>query len=386
MQSIMQQWRRTGMTGAGWRFRKASGPICFVGDVHGQTDKLRRLWDKLPGVLGASVFDKLNVVFLGDYVDKGPDSRGTVEWLTGDLPRQHPGQHHHFLCGNHDFALAAFLGLLGEPGADLSATWRAPGEAAAKMADERLYAGPGLEAMHLQGARYAVEGGVFNSAPTFASYGAPFGDRAALLAAMPAAHQDFLRGLDWISEISSEVGEVVSVHAGLEDQPEAEMLRTVAALRAKDAALLALPFIEPLCGRANVERMPSAMVPAAHRAPQRYPDPPLFLVSGHHGFLRMNGRRIVLDMGAGRDDADLAALVLQMKGARETKEVRSAHGALRKQLAGGGKGLDQTIVTSAEEPPSLRGTPTPTTTKGARRGAAAAGAGSAPEASGALAR
>ena len=49
------------------------------------------------------------MVFLGDYVDRGPDSRAVLELLT-HLQRSRPNTH--FICGNHDFALMAFLGLL----------------------------------------------------------------------------------------------------------------------------------------------------------------------------------------------------------------------------------------------------------------------------------
>jgi Calcineurin-like phosphoesterase len=46
-----------------------------IGDIHGCPDELTRLVDKLP--LNSS--DRL--IFLGDYVDRGPDSKGVISYL-----------------------------------------------------------------------------------------------------------------------------------------------------------------------------------------------------------------------------------------------------------------------------------------------------------------
>ncbi|HEX8653368.1 MAG TPA: metallophosphoesterase [Pyrinomonadaceae bacterium] len=42
-----------------------------IGDIHGDLAHALTLWERLP-VLTASD----TIVFLGDYVDRGPDSRG----------------------------------------------------------------------------------------------------------------------------------------------------------------------------------------------------------------------------------------------------------------------------------------------------------------------
>lgn len=345
----MESVARAGLASVvrGWRFSRADGPICVIGDVHGHRDKLLRLWGKLPGAVGgAHAFDSLQVVFLGDYCDKGPDSKGVLETLVG-LRREHPGQKHYFLCGNHDFALSAFLGCLPEPhdvreslrsdGAllrnesihpsleglasfappkqgDYSGTWRKQYESKFP-GNEQLYTGPGSERMHLQGVRYAARAGsVFDSAPTFASYGVAYGDREGLLRAMPPAHLEFLCNLRWIVKLRGNIGDVLCVHAGLEDESLAALDKTVNALRLRDPALLHRPFIEPLCGRANVERLPTALL-APILQKRGYLPPPLFLISGHHGFVRLNGKRIILDQCAGHADRDLAGLVLERDGA-----------------------------------------------------------------------
>ena len=52
-----------------------------VGDIHGEREMLQELLAKLPLQTG----DRL--VFMGDYVDRGPDSKGVVDtrYLVFDL-------------------------------------------------------------------------------------------------------------------------------------------------------------------------------------------------------------------------------------------------------------------------------------------------------------
>ena len=71
-----------------------------VGDIHGEADLLEELIDKLPLRPG----DRL--VFLGDYVDRGPNSKRVVDLLldlAGDWPCA-------FLLGNHESMFLDFLG------------------------------------------------------------------------------------------------------------------------------------------------------------------------------------------------------------------------------------------------------------------------------------
>ena len=76
-----------------------SGPRTFViGDVHGERELLTRLLAELPFIGPADA-----LVFLGDYLDRGPDSRGVIELLRR-LPEQTAGA---VVClrGNHEDAL-----------------------------------------------------------------------------------------------------------------------------------------------------------------------------------------------------------------------------------------------------------------------------------------
>jgi serine/threonine protein phosphatase 1 len=72
-----------------------AGRTFAVGDIHGELVHFERLWARLPPLDAEDT-----VVFLGDYVDRGPDSRGVVERLR-KLPLSTPAQLR-FLCGNHE--------------------------------------------------------------------------------------------------------------------------------------------------------------------------------------------------------------------------------------------------------------------------------------------
>jgi len=74
-----------------------------IGDIHGQVGKLDRLLATLPLAPG----DRL--IFLGDYVDRGPDAAGVVSRLL-ELERQYDCV---FLLGNHESMFLDFLGWKG---------------------------------------------------------------------------------------------------------------------------------------------------------------------------------------------------------------------------------------------------------------------------------
>lgn len=90
--------------------------VYAVGDIHGRADLLTELLDKI----WADAGDKKNtLVFLGDYVDRGPSSKGVVE-LVSNLTR--PGWEIVCLRGNHEESLLEFL-----RNPDIYQAWRAFG-------------------------------------------------------------------------------------------------------------------------------------------------------------------------------------------------------------------------------------------------------------------
>lgn len=153
--------------------------IYAVGDIHGRSDLLESLLGRIVDhAAGLPAGTRRRLVFLGDYVDRGPDSRGVLDMLCRPPP---PGFERVCLMGNHEEFLSGFL--------------RDPGDAVAWLAN---------------GGRQ-----------TLVSYGIP--EEAidtlrrvdlgrALAALMPPAHRRFLEGLDLI-HLS---GTYLFVHAGID--------------------------------------------------------------------------------------------------------------------------------------------------------------------------
>ena len=128
---------------------------CYViGDVHGCPAELAALVEALP------LEREDTLVFLGDYIDRGPDSRGVVDFLAG-LGRERKTV---FLRGNHEDMMLSFMGLSGRHG------------------DAFLMNG-GLETL----ASYGVAAPAGSPTPA---------DGERLLAALPTHHAAFFMGLE----------------------------------------------------------------------------------------------------------------------------------------------------------------------------------------------
>jgi serine/threonine protein phosphatase 1 len=79
--------------------------VYAIGDVHGRADLLARLLDTIDAD-AAHVGCEPTVRFLGDIVDRGPDSRGALDQVAETLRRWPTSR---LLLGNHDDALLSFL-------------------------------------------------------------------------------------------------------------------------------------------------------------------------------------------------------------------------------------------------------------------------------------
>lgn len=151
-----------------------------IGDVHGRLDLLEDLLSRISEDARRHHADQArSLVFLGDYIDRGSESRGVVERLLDDPM---PGFAKTYLMGNHEEAMLAFLEGLSD-GLD----WLSFG---------------GLE--------------------TLMSYGVPLRAlprsedsvralRQALAEAVPQSHVDFLRGCP----LHHSIGDYLFVHAGV---------------------------------------------------------------------------------------------------------------------------------------------------------------------------
>jgi serine/threonine protein phosphatase 1 len=77
--------------------------IYAVGDIHGCLDQLEKLLDCVQPDL-----ERDTLLFVGDYVDRGPDSRGVVDYIIR-LRQKYPREHVICLKGNHEAMLLDFL-------------------------------------------------------------------------------------------------------------------------------------------------------------------------------------------------------------------------------------------------------------------------------------
>lgn len=95
---------------AGIHFGDASAPpgmrIYAVGDIHGRFDLLSEMQGRIMEEIGRDRPGDWRIIYLGDYVDRGPDTRGVLDLLSRtvrDDPRVIA------IAGNHDLGLLDFL-------------------------------------------------------------------------------------------------------------------------------------------------------------------------------------------------------------------------------------------------------------------------------------
>ncbi|KAJ4970960.1 hypothetical protein NE237_004059 [Protea cynaroides] len=339
---------------------KPTRVVCCIGDIHGYFSKLQSLWSNLEKRIDPPAFQTSLIIFLGDYCDRGPDTRKVLDFLIS-LPSRYPNQTHVFLCGNHDLAFAAFVGVLPPPsdGSAFAETWK---EFEQNEAREGWYKGDGYETMHLQGRRWAgsikdrfnaakgmeYKGSIYDAGPTFESYGVPHGS-AELIKAVPDEHKKFLADLVWIhEEVRSKILPLFSssVIGAFDNRTASNLVRfpgrkggtntcmlsigilqddvcidtpegrkhckliavhaglekkkgfeqQLKSLKSKDTQVAK---VEALSGRKNVWEIPEELTKNS-----------TIVVSGHHGKLYIDGLRLIIDEGGGLEKNPVAAVVL----------------------------------------------------------------------------
>lgn len=77
-------------------------PIYAIGDIHGQLEQLHKVLDKIERDGGPNA----KIVFLGDYVDRGPNSKDVIELLADGVKS---GKNWHCILGNHDRMFSMFM-------------------------------------------------------------------------------------------------------------------------------------------------------------------------------------------------------------------------------------------------------------------------------------
>jgi serine/threonine protein phosphatase 1 len=80
-----------------------------IGDIHGHLDKLQALHGLIAADRAAYGIEDTPIVHVGDLVDRGPDSRGVIDYLLAGQRAEKPWV---VLKGNHD---RMFTGFLGDP-------------------------------------------------------------------------------------------------------------------------------------------------------------------------------------------------------------------------------------------------------------------------------
>ena len=73
----------------------------IIGDIHGCLDMLKRLMDKIDWRP-----EKDMLIFLGDYIDRGPNSKGVVDYI---LELRGSSSHAECLMGNHEAMFLDYL-------------------------------------------------------------------------------------------------------------------------------------------------------------------------------------------------------------------------------------------------------------------------------------
>ena len=80
--------------------KQFTGKLFVFGDIHGHLWKLQELFNKL------SITKKDKIIFLGDYIDRGPDSKGVLDFVI-DLKGKYDVV---CLMGNHErFAVESIV-------------------------------------------------------------------------------------------------------------------------------------------------------------------------------------------------------------------------------------------------------------------------------------
>lgn len=159
--------------------------VYAVGDIHGRTD----LAMKMDAMIAADIVSRSHgnpvICYLGDYVDKGPDSAGTIEYL---LSRD-DGIARIFLKGNHEDRLLRFVDAPEQHGSSLL-----------KHGGREAFTSYGIEPG-------GIEPGDFTAV------------RDRFVVALPETHRHFFHALS----LAWSWGNYLFVHAGIHpDKPLAE--------------------------------------------------------------------------------------------------------------------------------------------------------------------
>lgn len=160
--------------------------IYAIGDIHGYAQALDRMHEAITNDLIANEPSAgVHIVYIGDYIDRGPDSKGVIERLIERKTRG-DGVPKTFLAGNHEKVMLDFL--LYNDGQPADDSWLRWG---------------GMQALQSYGVytdKDLLTPAEIEALP------------ALLRESVPPAHMDFLQSL----ELSLTLGDYMFVHAGVD--------------------------------------------------------------------------------------------------------------------------------------------------------------------------
>ncbi|MFQ6553730.1 metallophosphoesterase family protein [Aestuariibius insulae] len=178
-------------------------PIYAIGDIHGFSEQL----DRALALIEDDGGPEAEVVFLGDYTDRGPDSKGVLERL---IAGQTEGRNWRFVMGNHDRMFLRFVtqGIQHDDRIKSGLSWMNPRLGGTTTLRSYGVGGPDFPTFR------SPQG---KDVETFMSWWTDRGqlsDQEVILAAreaVPEAHLNFLSTLP----LWHEAGDLLFVHAGL---------------------------------------------------------------------------------------------------------------------------------------------------------------------------
>ena len=155
--------------------------VYAIGDIHGMVDMLDELHHKISIDLVQNPIKQTVFVYLGDYVDRGQNSKAVINKL---IERQHIQDdiERHFLLGNHEQAMLEFM----------------------------ISPYSGSNWLNYGGDKTLQDYGVPTGEPPFSMRDYEYFSQA-MGDYIPAAHMEFLKGL----ELSITIGDYIFVHAGI---------------------------------------------------------------------------------------------------------------------------------------------------------------------------
>jgi serine/threonine protein phosphatase 1 len=159
--------------------------VYAIGDIHGRLDLLTHLQALIAADAQAAPADRRVLVYIGDYVDRGPDSSGVLDLL---LDRPLPGFEIVHLLGNHEDAMLRFpddasvgptwlhyggvetlrsyeIELSSGDWRDERELWRLQGEVRRRVPRRHVEFMRGMKLMHLEGDYLFVHAGIRPGVP-----------------------------------------------------------------------------------------------------------------------------------------------------------------------------------------------------------------------------